>query len=75
MQKTILPSSDEAGEKFVSYDQYIVDIAVQLGRELARHFEVVAEATEDPDEKKLMALNARRAYSSIDRLLRIEVPS
>ncbi|MES2693765.1 MAG: hypothetical protein V4773_09855 [Verrucomicrobiota bacterium] len=69
-----IPSANGNGAVLpVSYEKYLVDTAIELGREIARHFETLANNLEDEKEAKLAAQNSRRAYSSVDDLKRIEV--
>lgn len=65
-----LPSG--GSERPVSYEKYLVDTALDLNREVARHFETLGNTLEGKEAKQ-MAQNSRRAYGAIDELRRIEV--
>jgi hypothetical protein len=69
-----IPSANGSGPaRPVSYEKYLVDTAIELVREIARHFETLEGNLDAKDEAKLAGQNSRRAYSAVDHLKRIEV--
>ncbi|OPZ65631.1 MAG: hypothetical protein BWY85_00452 [Firmicutes bacterium ADurb.Bin506] len=57
----------------VSYEKYLVDTAIELTREIARHFETLEKNLDTKDERTVAGQNSRRAYRAIDAMNRIEV--
>ncbi len=73
-QKYTLPSSNGNGAvRTISYEEYIVDTALELLREIARHFEALEKDLPDKGDAKLAGQNSRLAYTAVDGLRRIKV--